>query len=383
MSAMNVLNSYLISLMFFWVLFSGNALVFDFFPVYLGVIPLLVFSCYTLKIYSIYISLNSFIVFLLTVFPFFYISVYLLDHNMHYGFWPIYSLVTFIGVAVVHKAIDLNRVDAGLLSIVFFFITALLMLGAGLNIEDGRGMFVFGPNILYRIFACGGIMLLFWSRNFRYKKTLSIFVLMYFLLGMYITNSRGAFIVLPVILLACLHFTYNQLKVYLLLVLLFLVVAGGVCINFYIDNTNYGSRLLSFSYSDNIRFAPWLYLMDNFWVAITRFEFSYQFFYDNFVELPGFQYPHNIILEFLFYYELLGLCMIAFILMLFSYSFIMVFRMQFDFSVTLFYISLVIFGGAMLSGDLSDNFPALSLVLYLYFYYLKKNSILRRDSYKY
>lgn len=368
-------NSCILSLLIFWTLFSGNALILELFPLFLTSLFLILYilALYPMR-FSARLNVNNVIVisFIFLMIMFYMISMNSLNYNDYYNYWPFLCSITLLSLYSFGNAVDVGRINPRIVGFTFFIIAMVLMVGASMNVIDGRGGFLFGPNVLYRIFACACILLLIGFSDYKYKKTFTVFVLLFYISGIWVTSSRGAVLLLPIIILACLHFIYGRIKSSVIIpaIVIFGMIFVGITYN--LDEQYFG-RLLSFDYTQNIRITPWLYLFENFKEVIDRREFSYEFFHLNFVVLPGFQYPHNLFLEFLYYYEWVGLVFIIVFFILFTLNINSYLRTSLNYNTGFFYISTIFFIASMLSGDLSDNFPVVALVLYAYLASLRKN----------
>jgi hypothetical protein len=230
-----------------------------------------------------------------------------------YAFWPFNCLICLVFLFFFYEFKNSSFFNVTIFSVCFFIITSILMIGAFFIKVDGRGSFIFGPNVLYRIFACGGIVLLliFANSKTKVKILISSFVVLYFLLGIYVTDSRGDLVTLPFLLLACIHFIRDRLQLTEIILIGGLVLVFMSVVYMFLPEMLF-SRFTNSTLEGSSRYTAWIYLIENFIEVVGRFEFSYLYFYNNLAVLPGFQYPHNIFLEFLYMYELIGLMFISF-----------------------------------------------------------------------
>lgn len=237
----------------------------------------------------------------------------------------------------------------------------LIMIG---DVEDGRLVSLFGPNMLYRIF---GMLLFFTLLKTHFSTTniqssvlkiLSIVTAMY---GLLLTGSSGAIIVLVMIItifastkLQRWYYPFLILPVILFLFYLFwpsLSLPGEfvTVLRFVhkLGNLEASSRLVGWTEIMSQRFSI---------LGAQHSDFSSIWSY-------GFMYPHNLLVELYGFYGLHGMILIGFLLINLFY----LYKLCVEANVFAM-VALVIITGSMFSGDLSDNYGALGLGIGLFFH---------------
>lgn len=362
-----ILFSSFVSLYFFWILFSGNAIIFDVLPVFLFNTFFILLASFFCKNTGLFVDFRLVIFSIFLAIIFFCLNIWSEENRVVYYFWPLYMFISILSLMIIDKLSQKSFFDLRLFIVFFVLVSTFLMIGASQHKIDGRGAFIFGPNVLYRIFAISSLLfLLLGVKKSSFRKIIIIITsISMFLVGVVVTSSRGSLILIPILLLASLHLYFDKVgcKVLGYLGLIFLLAL--LLIMFFVGTVDFDSRLLLFNLDDNIRYVPWVFLFEEPLQVIGRFDFSYIYFYSNFAVFPGFQYPHNILLEFFYYYELIGVFFIFFLFLMFFKSFASSLKLKFNFQVVVFYVATILLVGGMFSGDLTDNFSCIALMLYL------------------
>jgi len=221
----------------------------------------------------------------------------------------------------------------------------------------------------YRVLSILTIIILYLFDRIGYKKkyNLVIFLLLPYTVALIHTGSRGALFMLLIVYLYYMNLFVNVRKKTLFVLLLFFVFIGVITI-FFLDFEVH-SRLFLLDYSEGssigIRLSAYVYLYDNFFDLIFSEGMSEHEF-QNILGGEHFHYPHNIFLELIYYYGFFGLIIIIGIhMILFKIvtKFVLLKQYHYDF---LIYITFILLLSSSFSGDFSDNFPLISLLLVLF-----------------
>lgn len=351
---MNFLNDNLRFAMIFALSFVGNALFLN--------IPLMLFLlcfCSILLFSQKSIIDNQIIVgvLLLSASLLFFFSKNLLEQRIYdpfYFMWPVYVLVF---IFFCSKDDLFGSFHPPMLIILFI---SLFFLWGAMNYEDetGRAYFIFGANVLYRLFLFLSFLQMIHSNNILIK-------LLFFIIGIsgvYLTGSRMG------LLLAFLLYTVYFLSPFtsgsfsskkLSRVFVFLPFLGLILfLNFEALNSVYEillnsegmlSRLLMLSGgSISIRLNFLSTFLEHF-----NFFGTPSYVFDFFFFKEYFPYPHNIISELIFYYGFLGVifCLIIIIEYIKTFK-----RFLKRIKISPIEIAfLVIFPSTLASGDIVDG----------------------------
>lgn len=234
----------------------------------------------------------------------------------------------------------------------------LILVAVG-SFENGRLISVFGPNMLYRIFG----FLLFFSAMLYFEKRnrgrlLLIFFAIFGLFAALMTGSSGALLVIAVVGIATLLRISRVFGVLITAGATYLVVSSGVLSGTLSTGAHtpaFFSRLLYkvATLQANDRIIGWTEIINSPFVLIGH---SYTDF-NNLWRL-GYQYPHNLFVELYGFYGLIGIILIVLVV---AAIFASVKKMFHGDIASLTFI--VLFLGSMLSGDLSDNYGVIALVV--------------------
>ncbi len=337
----------------FFLSFVGNAFLFD-----IAIMPfLLIFIAIILHKQESFIDQNNLIIiFLLSIIFFYFFSKNLIEpreYDPQYYLWPIYLLffVCFCGKKYLFDSFR-PPLALSFLLIIFFLIGAYLF-----KDETGRAYFIFGANVLYRLFIFLAFVQVIHAKS---AFTKIIFFLLGFS-GVFFTGSRMG-LLLSIFLFSIYFltpFVNGRISTKKLVRISFLVPVLFTYSLFYIQEINnifvvisesegLLSRLLAYSGSISIR-IEFLSSFINHWSFFGTQSQVFDFFYFK----DYFPYPHNIIAEMIFYYGYFGLL----ISMIIVFEYIKTF-LKFVKAKTLPPIEiafLIIFPSSLASGDILDG----------------------------
>ena len=347
------------------MVFVGNATISNFpLNIFLPVLALFFISQFQA-------SIKQFIFAIFFTFIFFIYAVNLnVDYNPLYSLWVISFIVSYFAVIVLNFRINI-RSDATLNAM--FYVCGFLLLFFSIPMLTGSGSggdraaFLFGPNMLYRIVAFLGATVagyLFFTN----RTSLAVFVSVFCFYLLLLTGSRGGLLSMAILVLSLLHchfksFSFKTL-LYVPVFVVFLALISGL-VNFEAYRSfNFSAMGLdrNSSYIDAyVRLRPYLYFLyepDRF----SMIGIDYKTWLDHFY-IPGFSYPHSLILELVMFYGFFGVCFSIYLL----YKIFSVFRAMLISVVSpahIFYYSFFAFGmGTFLSGDMGDNGAFMGIVV--------------------
>lgn len=256
-----------------------------------------------------------------------------------YWYWPIKSIVLLLFfVSLPHLSWPPgNQLALGLFC---------LLLIASANIEDGRTVSIFGPNMLYRFFGAFYLIAVFQlaSTIGTARKTQYICIALS-ALAIIATGSSGGLIVLIFPL------------VFLLTPTRFLTLSAAVIMIYVIGSQEQVSEINAIArltsklqaIEDSPRVVGIIALLSQ---PFSFFGRAYQDF--TYVWVFGYQYPHNMLVELYIYFGVTGLAV----------SFLLLTGVALGFARNAVLFGLMsVFIGAMLSGDLSENFGPIAIYL--------------------
>ena len=375
-------RTYWLSLAFFLVLFIGNANIFGF-PLILLALSLPIFFALEIKLSFIQLL---FILILTSIFT--YKSFNLEEvYNPFYPLWVISFFLAFLFTnAIIDKLREYPLETLRMMAFAFIPILLIFLLGIFLSQVDERALFIFGPNMLYRVvgffLAIGGGYLFFKGMRF---SALILSLLSYYIL--ILIGSRGGLVVMLITLLLFFHI-YNKRITFFNLslgaaLLSFPIFFLNIDLSFFrifnfqsfgaIEDTDYVG-----AYS---RLRPFLFLLfeqDRFSIiGITHEEFL------NIFSIPGYLYPHNMFLELAIYFGWLGVFIALITLYKIIELFLLTLKARTNPFVIFCYSLLVLFLGTMFSGDMGDNGAILGAI-FAVFWHLKifKNKIDKNSLFK-
>lgn len=353
---------------FFIVMFVGNAS--------FGATPLNIFLPVLILIFSLHFRANVIQLFVV-IFSAIIFLIYAIKVNVSYSalypLWIINFCLGYYYILLFNSRI--NKYPNSLLRVLFqicFVLLVIFSLGITSSIlggnEQGRAVFIFGPNMLYRVIGflsgvCSGYLLY----NNRLPEGLLVAVFSLALLTQ--TGSRGAMLLIPILLLLWSHAYYKKLSFSKINTMGFVVIVSLALIGTQIDFSKF--RVLNFSFfsfeeSSNYsevysRWRPYLYLLtedDRFSLIGIEYQTWLDLFYS-----PGFSYPHNLLLELIMFYGIFGLIFAGYTI--FKVTKLM--RALISSSVTpahILYYSIIISSiGSLVSGDMGDNGAFLGMLI--------------------
>lgn len=268
-----------------------------------------------------------------------------------YYLWPLKA-------ALVVVLVDDNNYQWPLFNTFLLFLFCLFLFVAS-SVEDGRLYSLFGPNMLYRMFglllAFSVILLLEVKRN--NLRILLIFVIIFSTYVQLLTGSIGAIVILALMpLLFALRLSRRLLFIVVPIILAFLLISESLTdyLSSFQSNTFVSFHRLALKSStldSNERLDAWRQILDH---PITIFGSNY----DQYAEVWSFDlpYPHNVFVELWAFYGLLGIPIIFYLLKAVIRLRVLSFRTD-----ALGVTYLILFIGALFSGDLSDNFGVVGL----------------------
>jgi len=295
------------------------------------------------------------------LFLLFFRSIFLEIPYVIYSLWPVKALVLIFLILYLRQKwyFELNTSFTNYILLIFLIFVALMLVFGGES--DGRYSFVFGPNVLYRVlifFAITSIVLIRDDHKSKFYSVfieLSIIFVLATLLAM--IGSRGGIVVFMLIY-AIISLKLMRKSRTVLLALILIPLSMFLLI-FVLD----GSRVLYFTgLEQNLRF---LFIYD-FLSLIPDMPLQ-GFTWSDFVPYAryGFVYPHNMVLELLFYYGILGVVVLTVVLLSMRPMMILLLRENGDVYSKIIAAAFFIFlFSSLLSGDLTDNFPVVAIALY-------------------
>jgi len=299
-------------------------------------------------------------------------------YDIYYFMWPIY-LIMFMTFCIKEDIFSTFRPPLFLTAIlsIFFLIGAMIY-----EDETGRAYFIFGANVLYRLFLFLSFLQIIHAKNIVIK----LFFFLIGIAGVYFTGSRmGMLLALgfySIYFLSPYNNSKFSLKKSLKLVFIIPIILTFVALNFefiydlyniLVNSEGLISRLLVLtggSISIRIQFlSTFLEHWSFFGTQSKIFEFFY--FKDYF------PYPHNIIAELIFYYGFLGIVISGIIIFEYAKTFIRFFK-----KITLSPIEiafLIIFPSTLASGDIVDGLLVLFYSVSSFLIWCKKIGLQLND----
>ena len=324
--------------------FSGNANLFKL----LGLEQFFVFpmSIILSAIYLPMMRLNYELlkIILMAMFVSFFLLVNIYQHvaaSVLYVIWPLNCFI--LGIFFAEFLRNINSIDVRpFLILPLVIIAGLLIAGLG-----DRSSFLFGPNVLYRIFLLFGAIIFFYSRT-NFFRFLGLVIIMFGAT----TGSRGFVAGLLVILIFSVFIFFRDKNTSLMNKTIFLSTTIPVLSLIFVNLAN--DRIFFFdagSISSLSRLDTFYFVISNWEImfnltGLDSFELSKYFGYGDRI-----QYPHNFILEAYLYYGFIGLMLTLLIL-------IMAFFSAKDLKQTCLLCLIIVF--CSLSGDFGDNYIVFS-----------------------
>ena len=321
-------------------------------------------TTYTNSVLTVFLSLVLVLIF--------YKSFYLkIPYFEYYFLWPIKTLLLVFLLYLISskRAEGFTKVSGSnsffmfISMTVFSFLLLVLFLG---HKVDGRLSFVFGPNMLYRFVAV--LFFLFFISFLVVKKRLFMKVPVFMILTaivifvLYEIGSRGGVIVVGLILALLLTIKLGRGRMLLL---------GGLtfvgCFLFNCGDVGSLGRIAEFkNLEDSARGIFIKEFLTHIVFSLNVWGEDWNYFYP--YVLTGFMYPHNLFIELVLFYGILGWIML-FTILLSLYRGVRILKvgihqrvLSLDSVYVLVFLTLLI--SSMFSGDLSDNFGVLAFAIY-------------------
>ncbi|XNS90236.1 O-antigen ligase family protein [Vibrio cyclitrophicus] len=277
----------------------------------------------------------------------------------------------FYSIVVRGKFRSLSQIRAPLLLLTILL--ALFLTGGYVHYTIyGRSAFIFGPNVLYRLYGFLFFLASFLTYRLVSNRTyIRLFFLILSVFGVFITGSRGG---VPVIVLMILCF-YIDLPIFKkkLTNIIFLVsLIFPIILYFVLKLESLNLRIFAFDDIDGAslgsRFLAFHDALSNF----TKYFFSLGMSSQDYFNILNYGYPHNISVELLVYYGGIGS---FFAISLLASIFIFSRRALVDENFRFLYFCFLCFlVSSSFSGDMIHNFPTISFFLCMLVYYFKSDS---------
>lgn len=259
-----------------------------------------------------------------------------------------------IGI-IIPNIRSMTVVESKFISFALLSFVSIFMIGSLLfSDENGRANFVFGPNVLYRVF---GFFLLLSILSKSLGPVLKFIVAMFAAYGIILTQSRGGLIILAIASITILINSQKKFAGWFFLGI-FWILLMALFSDVAVPSMSLSDSRLSIT--DGMSLNVRLDFMTALPSEITMFGNSYSSFYLNYY-YPEFRYPHNVVGELVYFYGTIGIVLSVLLVKKFIGLSISLLRRQ---SLDAFDIAfIIIFVGAQFSGDLFDN-------MYLFVYLL-------------
>ena len=250
---------------------------------------------------------------------------------------------------------------------------ALVIFAVGCSVDfiltsGQRSSFIFGPNMLYRVFGClSGLVAGYLFLDGR--KLSGLIVMILAVIFLVITGSRAALFIIAALLFVWVHAHTKIISFRRYMPFLIVLIVSGSLFFALVDVGN--TRLLGYShfvleegtsYSEGyIRWRPYLYFLfepDRFSLIGIDYAVFFRLF-----GADGFLYPHNVFLELVMFYGFFGIFVsLYFIIKL--YKLVRRLSTTICTRVHILYYSIIISSiGTLFSGDLGDNGVYLGAVM--------------------
>lgn len=365
----------LVFIIIFWVVFSGDAGFYD-----VQIFPFLTFFMLIiiafLKIEIPKQSLFVHVYFFSLVICFF--SSFLADYSYFYNFWVVKTFIGYLALLFCMSIIENNKEEIIFCKNIFILSVLVLLIfvfGMFINGND-RGSFIFGPNILYRVFGVLSILSLIYL--FFIKSKINRFFILItlscvLLFGILLTGSRGGIPIFLIVIFAFYHAFVEKIKFTKMSIIFILVSLISIYLFYTIsENINLSStRFTNFDFEGNkslaTRMSAWFDFFQNpiDWIISNGRTYNeFMLLFGN-VE-NGYSYPHNLFLELIFFNGIYGFFLTLIMIFTIIYYFFIVISSEFSLRSIVFYISVIVFVGGMFSGNLQDNFSIISLFMLLH-----------------
>lgn len=341
--------SELAGILLFLLVFSGNGtllgieLFFIFF--FVAMILVLIYGNTNIGKKNLIIFLSMFALLIIS-FP---ISIQV-DYSDSYILWPVKALLLLIYVSFAKK-VSFGKYFLFFLGLFLLFILPFVEFS-----DSGRMSAIFGPNILYRIFAfsfCYSVLAFYdksITANF-FSKSLCLIIFLGSSLGIAYAGSVGGIVTIIILIM---FFSPRKSGYFSSVFVLTLWYFSEFIFRLFDINILLIQRLLSKSESitESARFVGWSDL-------ISLSKFPYITPYETFTSVwsYGFYYPHNIFLELFLFFGLFGALLAVFLIR----ALLACLKRKDSNDNFIKLLFLVIFTGSLFSGELSDNYAVVSL----------------------
>lgn len=365
------ITSALYGVMLFILFFSGNGVISVFFPVILLAYVFLFFMIIKRR-GRISVTRKNIYFLLALIFVFFYLSPFL-NYRLDYFLWVLNTIVCYFVLELIYKDYQDDKLNALYVYVIFSLLFFVFFIGISMSNSD-RASFIFGPNILYRVSSVCFFSLLFllYKNKFFIKLILLILFSAILLFTLLKIGSRGGVILSALVLFVGYMFLFGRdfnrtlISICLLLGLTTYVFAN---FDYLLKLLNDSGRLFQFnidqSESLRLRVQPWYELLSTSFFLEYPIGMSYEEFFSKY-GAPGFEYPHNLLLELMLFFGVPGLLFSIFLTIRFMKILKMLSSFNFNFSDFFVLTTVVVFLGSQFSGDLTDNYITISLLIFSY-----------------
>ena len=260
-----------------------------------------------------------------------------------YWLWPIKAVFSLLAYPLLCR--NSRMLTGGLL-----FITCLVI-ASTTSIQDGRAYGVFGPNMLYRFFCMSLALSLFYLAQFKTNSLIGIIAASISFFLIVLAGSVGGLLIALILYLLIFRISVKWISI--LIILSVAIIFGGG----FEDVSVFQRLLFKFRagfFENNIRFSGVSDIIESGFSITGR---SYSAFSSVWSE--GYFYPHNIFVELIYFFGLPGLILCGFM----AYGLILSCRAVYTRKgvVPLDFLTIVLILASSLSGDLSDNYAAVSV----------------------
>lgn len=279
-------------------------------------------------------------------------------YDQFYFMWPIY-LIFFISFCIKRDLFSSFHPPIVLTAIlsIFFLFGAMIY-----EDETGRAYFIFGANVLYRLFLFLSFLQIIHAKNILTK----IFFFLIGITGVYFTGSRMGILLASGLYLLYFLSPYTDgkfsQKKSLRLASLIPIICITIIYNFesiyniydlLVDSEGLISRLLVLSGGSIAIRIQFLSTFIEHWSFFGTQSHIFEFFYFK----DYFPYPHNIIAELIFYYGFFGVIISIIIVFEYIKTFIRFFKKIQLAPIEIAF--LIIFPSTLASGDIVDGLMVL------------------------
>ena len=348
-----------------FILMCGNAFVFglDLF--------LILFVFYTLILLhggAVSKSRSSWLALLVFIFILYLVSCKAIGLELpyfdYYYLWPIKASLCLFVLNISNRLLT-RQISEGVFPLLSIAgIVFLVLVNVAGYMVDGRLSFVFGPNMLYRFVVAVTLIPLVMFIVIKNRSVLYCAILVFLLALNILTLSRigskGGVVVFLSALYILLVFKYGW-RWYI-----FSIFFAASAIFSLRDYSLLDIRFINFQgLQESIRYT---FLMDFIQNISDVPLLGYNWLDFSVHSTPGFQYPHNSILELIFYFGVFGVVLTLVVLAALYAAMVFMKRAYIEgvmqFQIVLVCLFIVLFISSLFSGDMSDNFVFISLAMH-------------------